>query len=350
MNSAGIHLLTAAFIATVFLGPARAETPAAATGVAPLLCIGDSLTFGEGGNGVTYPGALAARTGIPAVNVGLSGFIPRHIVYHVLLHQLPFLSRAQLQGIPPAEYERRRNQPAIDHLRTFIAEGQTVWVKEADASVTAAVQYRWDAGATADDESTIKPAVVGDASRQPLIATGRWRRVDRPSDTPPNRPVYRGIIFCVGANGMEADDIQRSLRTLLEVLAPPHDRFLVLGLMNRVDPAKHPEDIAPWAGWIAECNQAIRAAYPDHYLDLQAWFATPVKAGQPGYRTRDWLKHASAAQAAADQADQARGLLPGSLRAPGNTTHLNGTGYTAIGALVDDWVAQHGWLDAETAR
>jgi lysophospholipase L1-like esterase len=348
MNRAGLHLLTAAFAATTFFCAARAETPVAdAAGGAPILCIGDSLTFGEGGNGVTYPGALAARTGTPTVNVGLSGFIPRHIVYHVLLHLRPTLSRAQLQGIPPAEYEHRENQPAIDHLRTFILDGQTVWVKDRDA---AAAPYRWDANSTLDDDTVIKPAVVGDLARKPVIATGRWCKVTGPAGAPPAQLVYRGVVLCVGANGMEADDVRRSLHTLLEVLAPPHDRFLMLGLMNRADPAKHPEDIAPWAGWIAECNQAIRLAYPDHFLDLQAWFATPVLPGQAGYRTCEWLKHASTAQVASDQADQVRGLLPGSLRAPGNTTHLNGTGYTAIGALVDEWVTQHGWFDVETKR
>lgn len=320
-----------------FVSAALPDTPA------PILCIGDSLTFGEGGNGVTYPGVVAARTGVPTVNLGFSGHIPRHIVYRILLQERPFVTAAQLRGIPPAEYERRKNQPGIDNLRTFLADGQTVWVREPDAS--AAVQYRWDATATRDDATTLKPDAVGDPAHQPAIPTGRWLRQAVPVGAPREAPHYAGVIFCIGANGMEADDVQRSLQTLLQLLAPPDGHFLVLGLMNRVDAAKHPEMVAQWAPLIAECNSRLRDSYPDHFLDLQAWIAAPTREGQAGYRTAEWLPYAPAARAEADAADQARGLVPGSLRAPGNTTHLNGTGYTVVGTLAADWIARHGWLE-----
>jgi lysophospholipase L1-like esterase len=120
--------------------------------------------------------------------------------------------------------------------------------------------------------------------------------------------------------------------------------------MNRVDPAKHPEDVAPWASWITECNRTIAAAYPNHFLDLAAWMVRPGPPPAAGYRTRDWLAHASAAQVTADLAAHVRGLLPDSLRAPGNTTHLNGTGYTIIGTLVEAWIATHGWYEAEAEK
>jgi lysophospholipase L1-like esterase len=340
----GLHLLAALFVCVaVAVCPARAKsTPASLAETAPILCVGDSLTFGVGGGGVTYPGVLAVQTGVHTVNLGLSGFIPRHIVYHVLLHELPSLSRSQLEGIPPSEYEERKNQPEINHLRTFLIAGQTVWVKEAAGPV----QYCWDPAARENDPDTIKPSAVGDPAHHPLVPTGRWRRLATPAIACPAPKVYRGIIFCVGANGMDADDITRSLHTLLEVLAP--SRFLVLGLINRVDPDKHPEAIALWARCIAECNQALRSAYPDSFLELQPRFAAPVTDTNPGgYRTRDWFKAATAELVAHDEADQARSVLPFSLRYPDNSTHLNATGYTIVGQLAGDWVKQHGWLKAE---
>ena len=315
---------------------------AADAGGPPILCVGDSLTFGVGGEGVTYPGVVAARTGVPTVNLGLSGFIPRHIVYHVLLHERPWLTREQLESVPPAEYEDRKNQPEINHLRTFITPGQTVWVRTAGS----AAQYVWDPGATEDDGETVKPAAVGEASHHPLITAGRWRRVAAPAESCPPPKNYRGVIFCVGANGMEPDDILRSLRILIPLLVPPNGNFLVLGLINRVDPDKHPEAIAHWAECITACNTALRRAYPDNYLELQPRFAEPVTDANPGgYRTRDWIRTATAAQIARDQADQARGVLPFSLRYPDNSTHLNATGYTIIGRLAGEWVRQHGWLE-----
>jgi lysophospholipase L1-like esterase len=333
------------FIAVVSLMRASGAATTRLSGAAPILCVGDSLTFGVGGDGVTYPGVLATQAKVPTVNLGLSGFIPRHIVYHVFLHELPYLTRQQLEGVPPSEYEERKNQPDINHLRTFITEGQTVWIKEEKASGTSATQYRWDPSATEDGDNTVKPSAVGDASHRPLITTGRWRKISPSVSELPKPKVYRGVIFCVGANGMEADDILRSLRTLIQTLVPPQGHFLVLGLINRADPDKHPEAIADWAKWIAECNQALRSAYPDNFLELQPRFASPATgANSGGYRTRDWIKTATADQVARDAADQARGVLPLSLRAPENSTHLNGVGYTIIGTLAYEWVSQHGWL------
>jgi hypothetical protein len=144
---------------------------------------------------------------------------------------------------------------------------------------------------------------------------------------------------------MESDDIARSLRTLITVLQPSSKRFLVLGLMNRVDPAKHPEEVTPWATWIEECNRTIATAYPENNLDLQAWMVRSAT----GYNTLDWFPHASAEQISADVVAQKRGLIPDSLRAPGNTTHFNATGYTIIGTLVDRWIAAHGWYSEAPA-
>ena len=145
---------------------------------------------------------------------------------------------------------------------------------------------------------------------------------------------------------MEADDIQRSLRTLIEALVPPQGNFLVLGLINRADPDNHPEAVADWARWIAECNQTLRTTYPNNFIELQPRFAAPATDSNFGYRTRDLIKTATPAQIKRDASDQALGVLPLSLRALENSTHLNGIGYTMVENLAYEWTLQHGWYTA----
>jgi hypothetical protein len=310
----------------------------------PILCIGDSLTYGEGGNGVTYPTVLSSLASVPTVNLGLSGWIPRHIVYYVLLHEQPFISVEQLRGIPPSEYENRRNQPTINTLRTFLRDGQTVWVGEKGNPTGMIQQYQWDGAAATDDATTISPLAVGDASHRPYTPVGRWRIKTTPGSGPPETQVYSGIIFCIGANGMEADDIKKSLATLMKLLSPPEGHFLVLGLMNRVDPNRRDMVLGDWAKWIGECNRSIEADYPGHLLDLQAWVTSSGIYQGRGFRTSDWVKSATPEQLALDASYQAMGILPNTLRTPGNTTHLNAIGYSIIGNLTYEWIVLHGWL------
>jgi hypothetical protein len=310
----------------------------------PILCVGDSLTYGEGGNGITYPGVLSALSGNPTVNMGLSGWIPRHIVYYVLLHEVPVLTQAQLKGIPPSEYENRRNQPGINALRTFIRPGQTVWVADPNNPASPPRQFFWDANPPVGEFDSIRPTAVGDLNHRPFANSGGWRKVAAPTSHPATVHEYSGVVFCVGANGMEADDIHTSLATLLQLLKPRDGHFLVLGLINRADPIRDPGADVKWAPLIAGCNETIRADYPDHFIDLQAWFTSSGTYQGRGYQTTTWVKSATPEELDLDAKSQGSGILPRSVRTPGNTTHLNAIGYTIIGTLTYEWVVLHGWL------
>jgi lysophospholipase L1-like esterase len=301
----------------------------------PILCIGDSLTKGQGGLESPWPSVLAQLSGIETLNRGRPGWIPRHLTYAYLLQDCFTLTTDDLRVIPPLDRENRVNQPEINNTRTIIANGQRVIAS--DAAGHRAV-YRWDSSSTAaPSASVIQPEAVGNPDHLPPIATGRWLRLDEtPAEVPPaNRP--RICVAWIGANGMESDDVITSLHTIeTRFKAGGGETFLVLGLLNRMPPTASAKSIAGWARLIDSCNAVIQADYPApaRSLDLQSWFTSSGPYLNGGYQTVAWFPQATAEEIAADRADQQAGVVPRSLRPPTDKTHLNGTGYTIVGHLV----------------
>jgi hypothetical protein len=308
----------------------------------PILCIGDSLTKGQGGLESPWPSVVAELSGTETINRGRPGWIPRHLTYAYLLEDCFTLTTDDLRAIPPRAMENRVHQPEINNTRTIITNGQRVIASDAAGHRAA---YRWDAASTAASSSAvIQPAAVGNPDHLPLIDTGRWLRLDEtPSEIPPaNRP--RICVAWIGANGMESDDVITSLHEIeRRFKAGGGETFLVLGLLNRMPPTASAKSIAGWAksiaGWaklIDACNTAIQSDYPapTRSLDLQAWFTSSGPYLNTGYDITDRFPQATAEEITIDRADQKAGVVPRSVRPPTDKTHLNGTGYTLVGRLV----------------
>lgn len=321
--------LTGGIIAALLaMIPCAAQQP-------PILCIGDSLTKGQGGLESPWPSVLAELSGVETINRGRPGWIPRHLTYAYLLEDCTTLSTDDLRAIPPRDMEHRVHQPDINNTRVIIADGQRVIAR--DPAGHRAV-YRWDAASTAAPSATaIQPAAVGAPGHQPLINTGRWLRLDEPAPAPDPARQPRVCVVWIGANGMDRDDVMTSLREIeARFKAGGGETFLVLGLLNRMPPTASANAIAGWGVLIETCNDAIRSEYPDRFIDLQAWTTSTGPYSNNGYDTIGWFPSATAEQVAADRADQRAGVVPRSLRPPTDKTHLNATGYTAIGRLVHE--------------
>jgi len=300
-----------------------------------VLCLGDSLTFGQEGNGVTWPKAFSSLNGGKVINRGHPGYIPRHITYMYFLEDCQPLTVSQLQAIPPKDAEDRINQPTISGTMTFYSDGTTVAVNQNGSPAT----YSWSSTSTLDDATTIKPNVVGDPSHDPLYTTGRWVRQTAIPTVTPTKPSI--AVLWIGANGMEVNDVAESLTTLFAQIGTQTNHIVVIGLINRLG---YPSDPAAWAPWINQCNDYIRATYPNNFIDLQAWFTSSGPYAGGGYKTTDWFPNATAQQIANDQSDQARGLVPRLVHGPTETdTHLNAIGYTIVGTLVHQFTQQHLW-------
>lgn len=328
---------------------AATMTPSAAASQPPILCIGDSLTKGQGGLESPWPAVLARLSGVETLNRGRPGWIPRHLTYAYLLEDCATLTAADLLAIPPREMENRVHQPEINNTRTFITDGQRVTVLTPDHR---RIVYRWDAASDAPPSpDAIKPAAVDDPDHRPRIDTGRWLRLDEPAPDPNPDRQPRICVVWIGANGMERDDIIASLRTIeTRFKAGGGETFLVLGLLNRMPPTASPKSIAGWAALIDACNTAIFSAYPPPAcsIDLQSWFTATGPYSENGYDIISIFPDATAEQIAADHADQLAGVVPRSFRPPTDKTHLNGAGYTAVGRLVHEALSPH--LSAPASR
>ncbi len=339
------HTLSAAFIGAGML--LSSPMQAAEAPRPEILCLGDSITAGEGGDGTSWPCNLATLSGAYVINRGSPGWIPRHLKYQFYLQDCPTLSTAQLRSIPPRELENRLNQPKINQLRPLLKDGVTVKVRgEGAAEVTL---YRWDGQCVSDGEGFLRPDAVGNPSATPPVENGRWVRKGKESTV----PAAKGPDICViwvGANGMQADDVRQTLAAFSAELRPRGTRILALGLVNRLPQGAPSEEIANWAKWIKECNEVVQKEFPKDNLDLQAWLTASGPYAGGGYRTRDWLPQATDAEVAADLRDQAAGLMPTSLRPKDNITHINATGYRVIASLVYEALKTRGWLPATPVR
>ena len=70
------------------------ETKSETENPARIICWGDSLTFGEGGNGVTFPSVLEEKLKLKIVNYGVQGETARQI--GIRMGAFPKIGRAHV--------------------------------------------------------------------------------------------------------------------------------------------------------------------------------------------------------------------------------------------------------------
>lgn len=299
---------------------------------APIVCLGDSLTYGETDGAQVnepFPLALSSILGRPVVNKGTQGYIPRHRVYDFLITDAPTVLKSDLLAIPPTQYEDRINQPETNNLRTFYTNGQQKWVHTGTPSESTAKLYQYSSSSTAtpDDDTVLMPSWVGTSVNNPAYTTGRWLLQSGTFTPTANGNLLNGdIVFWLGANGMEAADTVAAARMLLRNRGPRVGRFLALTLANRQPYNADSGDIADWAEWTGAVNAALIAAFPGQIVDIAGYFLGAGDTGTFG---------AFPVADSKDTADIAHGVLPRSIKdGSGTGTHLNQTGYSYVAAVV----------------
>ena len=116
-----------------------------------------------------------------------------------------------------------------------------------------------------------------------------------------------------------------SIRAAIDYLSPNVKRVIVM----EVVPAQF--DTADQKTYLAALNTAIKAAFPEYWLDIAAWLRTQAAADAAGitFTTQD-------------NTDITNGLTPTSFRS--DSTHLNATGCIAVAARVYLEAQNRGWL------
>ncbi len=271
------------------------ETKSETENPARIICWGDSLTFGEGGNGVTFPSVLEEKLKLKIVNYGVQGETARQIgirmgafpmtvgafeipaeqtaVEVTLWHsgEDPVMMRLGDCGINPCHIsgiEGTLSYQAKDNKYYFIrsAPGSAVLAEEGTAVETFA----------AEDKKT---------SDIIILFAG--------TNLAPDRDTVGELI--------------RAQKQMLEFLGC--ERYLIVGLTSL---AMAP-DIVP-------VNQALAEEFGEHFLDVRA------------YLLEHGLEDAKIKPSAQDEKDLKAGEIPSSLRV--DIVHGNEAFYRIIGEQV----------------
>ena len=296
---------------------------------APIVCLGDSLTYGDdGGSQIDepYPAVLASMTGRTVINKGLNSYIPRHRVWKFLVDEAPTILKSDLLDIPPTEYEDRVYQPTTNNLRTFYADGQQIWVHEGVPSEASSTLYEFDADSTAtvDDDEVLMPSWVGGNKSNPEYLTGRWvKQVGDFAQTTDGNLLQSDFILWLGANGMEAEDTVSSIKMLLRNRGPRIGDWRCLTLMNRNSTGASSGTIRDWTTWTTNVNEALKDNFPGRVIDIDGYFMGRGAVGKIGnYPPVD----------ATDISDIAAGIMPSSIA--NGSSHFNALGYREIANFV----------------
>lgn len=279
-------------------------------------CVGDSMTTGSGGNGVTYPSVLASLLGYgyAVINDGVGGE-----------SSLEIMAR---QGARPAMV-RPFTIPAsgsveIEFVSTVI--GRNIGVTTSVSSrafnpvVIAGVEGRINKSGNSYTFTRSAPGEAVTVTRDAVVYC-RPMREDRDAIQ----------VLWMGANGgwnesgaYTAQDLVSQYARMVDGLTNLNRPYLVLGL-----------HVIP--GWIsgvtcAEIETALEMAFGRRFINYRAYIVTPILDGGGNTVSCYGLADAGITPTAADLAAVASGAVPPSLMF--DDVHFNASGYTVIGNLV----------------
>ena len=301
----------------------EAEETCAVPGV---ICWGDSLTVGAGGDGVTYPDVLHDKikeklgADVPVVNMGVGGESSATIVgrsgtepFRVQAFTIPadtepvkitLISELRKRMLPLIRDERGVNPVTIAGIGGVITEKRTsVWER------TEYYFTRAEAGEAVKVEKNT-----------PVITDVSHKYLD-----------YVNVVF-IGTNGdfKNADELIEQQKTILSRNKETPEKYIVVGLY-KLSKADRNSD------YFAGLEAAMEAEYGERFIDLR------------GYFTTDALADAGIEPTDADIAEIGEGRVPPSLLVE-DGLHLNATGYTLLGKLIYARMEKLGYFEVRVNR
>lgn len=281
-----------------------------------IACIGDSLTFGSGGNGVSYPSVLASLLGYSyaVINDGVGGE-----------SSLEIMAR---QGARPAMVKPftipASGAVTIEFISTPVGRNIGVTTTASSAAINPVIingimgtinntgdTYTFTRSAPGSAVSVTRPALV---YCRPMLE-------DRPDIQ----------ILSMGTNGgwnnsgvYVAQNLISQYRLMIEYLSNINRPYMVLGLHY----------LYPWITGItlSEIDTAMDTAFGRRFINYRAYIVTPITDGGGNTVSCYGLDDAGITPTAADLEAIVAGTIPPSLMA--DEVHLNAAGYTIIGNLV----------------
>lgn len=276
-----------------------------------ILCWGDSLTFGEGGNGVTFPSVLEEKVDLKVINYGVQGETATQIGIRMGAFPMEVASFEMPQETVPAEVTlqyagedpimMRLGDCGINPCRIAGIEG-TLAYNIADNS------YSF----TRSEEGNAM--TVEEGTQVETFASGDKKEAD--------------IVILFAGTNLAPDiahvgELMDAQKQMLEYLGT--ERYIVIGLTSL---ALVP-DVEP-------INKALAEEFGTHFLDIRT------------YLLENGLEDAGIAPTVQDRADLAAGEIPSSLRV--DIVHGNEMFYRIIGEQVFLKLKELGYITEEDIK
>lgn len=270
-----------------------------------IICWGDSLTYGQGGDGVTYPDVIQQKTGLPVINYGIQGETARQIAIRMGALQMStgaFTIPADTAPVQVLLWQggddpimMRMDDAGINPCTIAGVEG-TLSYNEGDGA------YYFTRTQAGD------PVMVPNG-----MPVQTFAEADRRDDDI--------IILFAGSNLPPDKDTAGELvsmeKQMLSYLGT--DRYLVLGLTCKT-----------LINDVAEINTTLEQAFGDHFVDIRA------------YLLENGLEKAGITPTEQDKKELEWGEIPSSLRV--DQIHGNYLFYQIVGEYVAEQLEQKGYL------
>lgn len=271
-----------------------------------IVCWGDSLTFGQGGNGVTYPLVLEEKTGLEVLNYGIQGETARQIA--IRMGVLPMTTGAfeMPADTTPVEVTlwQGGEDPIMMRLGDCAINPCVIDGVEGILSYKAEDNKYYFTRSEAGDGKHIEPDT--------LVETYASRDMDS-SDI---------IVLFAGTNLPPSKETVGELidmeKRMLEYLGC--EKYVVIGLTSKI----LIPDIEP-------INEALSEAFGEHFLDIREYLLT------------DALKDAGIEPTKKDKKNIANGKVPKSLRV--DEVHGTDVFYRLIGEQVYEKIVELGYVE-----
>lgn len=270
-----------------------------------IVCWGDSLTYGQGGNGITYPSVLKEKSGLEVINYGIQGETARQIGIRmgawpmsvgafeipgetvqteVSLWQWgedPIMMRLGDCGINPCYIA------GVKGTLSYTAEDNKYYFTREEAGDAVAVS----------DQTEVRTFAAEDKQTSDIIVLFAG------TNLPPNKDTVGELI-----------DLERQMLEYLDT-----ERYVVIGLTSKT----LIEDVE-------SINESLAETFEEHFLDIRS------------YLLENGLRDAGIEPTKRDKKNIEKGEIPSSLRV--DEVHGNEAFYRIIGECVYNKLKELGYL------
>lgn len=274
-----------------------------------IICWGDSLTAGAGGNGVVYPDVLSNLLNVKVLNFGVGGEGAAQIAYRqgaMPIYFAPVMIPADLTPVEVNVINKdgnnagivRQNNTGVNPCKVGDIVGNLTFDKEAEKYYFTrlksgeAVEFK--------ENTQLITSAMQDMSNNDILV------IYSGTNNQPNGTTIRNVI-----------DIQRQM---IEYAGA--DDYIIVGMTSKY-----------YMPDIENVNIALRNEYGDKFLDFRT------------YLLEYGLKEADITPTDQDLEDIKNGEIPTSLRA--DNVHGNGYYYKMLGELLADKVIELGYLTSD---